>query len=255
MNNTHIEKIFDEIQDDFQLIPTHLQEWWLNYLKNHRNHYYDLLSLIDSKGKSKKILEVGVVPAHFTVLLKKLGNEVTGMDLEPQRIEKFLKKHELDVKKVDIEKELFPFQNEYFDYVIFAELLEHLRLNPLKPLMEASRVLKKNGTLILSTPNITPLMKIDFLMDESEYQGDIVEEISKIESIGHMGHFRLYTKNEIKKIMNRLGLKIDQIFYGGLANKPNSKQKFLILTLRTLGKRFSNEEYRPHIYLSCSKKD
>ena len=45
-----------------------------------------------------------------------------------------------------------PFDDNFFDTVVAGELIEHLE-NPEKFLTEAKRVLKKDGILIISTPN------------------------------------------------------------------------------------------------------
>ena len=45
-----------------------------------------------------------------------------------------------------------PYADETFDVVNFTDILEHL-FDPLAGLREASRVLKKNGLLVLETPN------------------------------------------------------------------------------------------------------
>ncbi len=45
-----------------------------------------------------------------------------------------------------------PFKDEMFDTVVAGEVIEHLK-TPDKFLKEAKRVLKRNGTLIITTPN------------------------------------------------------------------------------------------------------
>jgi SAM-dependent methyltransferase len=45
-----------------------------------------------------------------------------------------------------------PFKNDYFDVIIASELLEHLN-HPRSFFSECHRVLKKGGTLIITTPN------------------------------------------------------------------------------------------------------
>lgn len=49
-----------------------------------------------------------------------------------------------------------PFKDNYFDCVSMLELIEHFnREDQIRLLFEARRVLKKKGTLIVSTPNIS----------------------------------------------------------------------------------------------------
>ena len=56
-----------------------------------------------------------------------------------------------------MEQDDFPLDENYFDVVIFTEIFEHLRINPLHTLRESFHVLKPGGTFILSIPNITPI--------------------------------------------------------------------------------------------------
>jgi 2-polyprenyl-3-methyl-5-hydroxy-6-metoxy-1,4-benzoquinol methylase len=50
--------------------------------------------------------------------------------------------------------EKLPFPNKSFDAVTLLEVIEHLK-NPEKTLKEIKRVLKPNGQVIISTPNVT----------------------------------------------------------------------------------------------------
>ena len=52
-----------------------------------------------------------------------------------------------------------PFRNEVFDRVFCIEVLEHLN-SPLKALNEIRRVLNKNGTIIVTVPNLTEIRRI-----------------------------------------------------------------------------------------------
>jgi SAM-dependent methyltransferase len=57
-----------------------------------------------------------------------------------------------DLQQGDIEKPL-PYKDEAFDLVFWGDNVEHL-FEPLKALNEIHRVLKRNGTMILSAPNM-----------------------------------------------------------------------------------------------------
>jgi len=52
--------------------------------------------------------------------------------------------------------ETLPFKSESFDTILCTEVLEHIE-NPFNALQEIYRVLKKNGTLILTVPFMVPL--------------------------------------------------------------------------------------------------
>ncbi len=55
------------------------------------------------------------------------------------------------------EVDRFPYANESFDTIVCCELLEHLEKDPMHMMSEIHRVLKPNGTLVLTTPNAVSL--------------------------------------------------------------------------------------------------
>jgi len=55
----------------------------------------------------------------------------------------------------DVERDEFPYEDNFFSGVLCCELLEHLFLDPAWMLMEAFRVLQPGGWLLLTTPNLT----------------------------------------------------------------------------------------------------
>jgi SAM-dependent methyltransferase len=60
----------------------------------------------------------------------------------------------VDIEPIDVERQKFPFDDGTFDLVTCFEVLEHLKCSPVPMLKEIKRVLKAEGQLILTTPNI-----------------------------------------------------------------------------------------------------
>ena len=60
----------------------------------------------------------------------------------------------------NIEDASFPFPDMSFDVIMLCEVLEHLQSDPLKVLLEIKRVLKPDGSLILTTPNVSRLENV-----------------------------------------------------------------------------------------------
>jgi SAM-dependent methyltransferase len=182
-------------------------DWLFGYYSEHKRRIERDLERIQAFEGVNKILEVGSLPCLHTVALKEIGYKISGLDLEPERMSEFISKYKLRVLKCNIESERFPFAEECFDLVIFNETFEHLGKNPFYALREINRVLKKDGILMLSTPNLYSIGSIiSFLLGRGF--NDPVEELDKVNKYGHMGHIRIYSHRELEKMLRVSGFKI-----------------------------------------------
>lgn len=76
----------------------------------------------------------------------------------------------LDIVQGDIENSAFPFDGIQFDYIIFADVLEHLH-EPERIVREMAERLKKGGAFICSIPNIMNLSVLyPLLQGKFEYE-------------------------------------------------------------------------------------
>ena len=120
------------LAEDATLIPESLREWWTGYLTSHQPRYDGTLRVLEKElPRQGRLLEAGSVPGHFTVMLKAAGYDVTALDIDPSRLAAFWEKHGISVDAVDIEHEPLPYPDGAFHAVVFSEILEHLRINPL----------------------------------------------------------------------------------------------------------------------------
>src|SRR5262249_9554145 len=60
----------------------------------------------------------------------------------------------------NVEMDEFPYPDGTFDVVLFAEMIEHLAVNPVWALSEIHRVLKPGGHLIVTTPNALSIERV-----------------------------------------------------------------------------------------------
>lgn len=194
-----------------------IADWADQYAMGHIDHYQHMIrhikSIYDLKN-IKHLLDIGGVPGHIPTMLKYIGFDIDVVDIRPERSKTLFDSMKIKYYTVDVERETLPFSDNTYDLVIFSEIIEHLRNTPFKALGEVYRVLKPGGICLLSTPQITMLMRWRFLL-RHDYQGDIVGEYEKMDTLGHMGHMRLYSKNEIGRILKYLDFNILQIEPGG----------------------------------------
>jgi ubiquinone/menaquinone biosynthesis C-methylase UbiE len=102
--------------------------------------------------KHDRILDVGSGSGHLINGLSAQSAGCVALDIEAERLSHTCKKN-LGITCVLANVELgLPFKNDSYDCVIASELLEHLN-QPKRFYKEVARILKKEGILVLTTPN------------------------------------------------------------------------------------------------------
>ncbi|MDD5650702.1 MAG: class I SAM-dependent methyltransferase [Candidatus Nanoarchaeia archaeon] len=101
--------------------------------------------------KNKKILELGCPGSGGIIQFLKNDNEVYGADISESSV-KILKSKGFKSFLINLNEGTIPFKDKYFDDIIFIGTIEHL-YNPQHGMEEVKRVLKTNGTLLISIPN------------------------------------------------------------------------------------------------------
>ncbi len=196
------------------------REFSLDAFSGHKRRYLNDLNIIRNFYKGGKILDIGSSPYHMLFLLKKLKWDVYGIDINPQILRKFQAQHGLKVKSCDIEKEKIPFKDGQFSFIIFNEVFEHLRIDPLAAILEVKRVLKKGGILLLTTPNLYALHKIIMFNTGFSFNNAFFE-FNKVKTTGYMGHIREYSNKEIKEILINSGFRVKYTNFENYNNFSN----------------------------------
>ncbi len=204
--------IFSDLESDISLPDTPYQARHISYLINHRQRFISDLLLVRKHHTSGKILEIGSHPYHLTYAMKRLGYDVVGLDIDPQRYDHFIRKHGLSVIKSDIETDPLPFEDNTFNLILFNEVFEHLRIDPIRTLIEINRVSRPGGIMILSTPNLYALHRILLFLVGRGIK-DPYGAFKQMHDVGHMGHIREYSVKEVKKFLTNTGWKVEAVHY------------------------------------------
>ena len=161
------EFIYEYYPDDYEPYNISLNDFYQKLNESLLNSYYkenktlldnlksSLSKLIYSpipKEHKGSILDIGCGNGIYIYNLEKHGWDVHGIEISKKAVafaqEKFGLKN---VRQGTIEDIKYP--DEYFDVITMNHVIEHL-LSPKKTLGEINRILKKEGLLIISTPNI-----------------------------------------------------------------------------------------------------
>ena len=114
---------------------------------------------ICSHVEGSRVLDVGCSQGITCLLLGREGFECTGVDIEEAALEHANRELAKEAKPVQDRVEFhladasrLDFDDASFDTVILGEILEHLT-HPARVLREAHRVLKSEGTLVVTVPH------------------------------------------------------------------------------------------------------
>lgn len=187
----------------------------LDYVKCHLDRYLTTLEFIKAKT-GDHILELGgSYPHAFTVMLEHTFPQVKlaitsydeGSDQRKVTLnnQKTGKSFDVPSLSFNVEKDRWPLPTESVDIVLCMEIIEHLLLDPCHMFREAHRVLKPNGRLIVTTPNIASLESLYRIYHlKTPYSFGIY---SKHGAYGR--HNREYVPEEIEQIGQSCGFITD----------------------------------------------
>lgn len=185
------------------------------YVEAHAQRFQETLRRLAHLPPGTRVLELGAVPYYMTVLLRTfLGFEVDTLsfyeveratadvhEIENVRTgERFSFQH----RPINVERDLFPFEDGSFDVVLCCEILEHLLINPSQMLYESHRVLKPDGWLLVTTPNVARWQNIIALTAG----GNIYDRYHGNGIYGR--HNREWTLSEVADLLAACGFVVDR---------------------------------------------
>lgn len=125
---------------------------------------------------------------------------VKGIELAERVVD--IGKSYFDIRQGDIESGSFPFEGETFDYIIFGDVLEHLK-DPEQVLRKMQYYLAKGGSFICSIPNIMHISVIyPLLRGEFQYQDAGILDRT---------HLRFFTLESIYKLFDAIQFQIEDV--------------------------------------------
>ncbi len=188
------EKLTEENRERF------VKKWDCNidYSNNARTGIIELISA--DKEKPIEVLELGCAMGSTLNRIKRLWHnaEVHGVEYvgSVARIGGKI----TDVIQGDVESMGIPYTRKQFDYIICADVLEHLR-EPQATLERFTPYLKDDGFFIISLPNIRHYAVIMMLMRDGRF--DYADS-----GILDATHLKFFTRDTAKEMIESAGLKV-----------------------------------------------
>jgi methionine biosynthesis protein MetW len=154
------------------------------------------VQIVDSIERGTRVLDLGCSQGMLASPLREKGVSVTGVDIEPaahraSELEAYYER--------DLEQPLEIPEGRSFDYVVLADVIEHLK-NRQQLLRSTRRFLKPEGRLIISTPNIALwFYRLSLLAGRFEYGPRGVLDRT---------HVHLFTRASFRREVERAGFRI-----------------------------------------------
>lgn len=194
------------------------------YIENQQKF---LKLLRDIKGST--LLDIGCSDGTFTIRCAKAtgAEEIYGIEINENDAEEARLKG-INVLITDANL-AFPFQDEYFDVITANQILEHV-LNTDNMLRECYRVLKSDGVMILSVPNLCSLFHTVMILLGNQPTTLHVSEIQVgnfLKGVETFGHIHAFAPPALKDLVEYHGFKVEKTVASGYHPFPTKMARLL----------------------------
>ncbi|WP_238590862.1 glycosyltransferase [Paenibacillus beijingensis] len=201
---------------------------------------HEIINLIELKSASApiRVLEVGCACGGTLLKIKDMYPNAELYGIELNQASGQIANRFADVRTDNVETTL-SYPANFFDYIIFADVLEHL-YDPWKVVENAKNYLKEDGKMLVSLPNVSHFSVIrDMLEGNWTYQDAGLMDRT---------HVRFFTRKEMIKMFERAGF--NNIDIGSVTLEGSSADQYIIDQLQQLtSNKHLSQEMRTYQYL------
>lgn len=203
------------------------------------NVHQKILSLLLTE-KTGLVLDVPAGEGALADSIQKLGFGVRCGDIDVSRF----KLNGIQCDKVDLNKN-WPYSTSHFDYVVLVEAIEHLE-NPWHIVREANRVLKLEGLLLVSTPNVLTLKsRLSYLLyGYPNFFHYMIEKLPDHTEDLPIDHINPIGYLELRHVLSRNGFQVETLETNRYVKRRSLLHQAIRLLLLTRGR--SHTRYKQY---------
>lgn len=232
----HQSKETPTIDCNFDEALNYLLDWFADdegtqgYILKHKHRLIDTLKLIPKGDGTQRLLELSSY-RQMPPLVHHFGKyaEIATTAFwhgEPERKPQSMRNDKtgeelnFDFIRLNVERDRFPFADESFDVVLCCELIEHLAEDPLHMMIELNRILKWEGLVIVTTPNVSSAISIQAaLRGRSPYIFGHYNRENEYYGLSDR-HNREYTPDDVRVAFEASGFEVAKLFTRDTWNEP-----------------------------------
>jgi 2-polyprenyl-3-methyl-5-hydroxy-6-metoxy-1,4-benzoquinol methylase len=163
------------------------------------SHYW-ILNALRGEKSPVRILDAGTASGYLGKVWRGQGHYVAGIEFDAATGEKARQYYDV-FEVANLENYEFFARGEY-DYIVFADVLEHLR-DPAAVLRRCIPCLKESGKIIISVPNIANwIIRLGLLFGKFDYMD---------RGILDRTHLRFFTARSLKQLMEEVSCDVEEI--------------------------------------------
>ena len=196
----------------------------------------------DNRDNHIKVLEIGCdLGATLLDIKNKYPNAtIVGTDINESAIK--IAENILDTAFIgNIEDDDTKIHPDYYDYIIFGDVLEHLR-DPLKVLIKVRDSLTDNGKIVACIPNLAHISVMKELIKGNFTYTD--------RGLLDKTHIHFFTGLEIKRMFDEAGYKLLSI--SSLQTNPDKEERELMDLLMTKSKDYVDRTHYTTFQYLCT---
>jgi ubiquinone/menaquinone biosynthesis C-methylase UbiE len=170
--------------------------------ENTSKNTHSVIASLLAETKSKRVLDIPSGAGSFTQRLLEQQVEVHSGD-----IENILQVKNPNFRISDMNQPL-PYDPEFFDAVVCIDGIEHLE-RPFDFIRESNRILKRGGTVLISTPNINAIRsRWRWFWSSHHNKGKVPLNENKPTPLHHIN---LMSYQRLRYILHTSGFKIERV--------------------------------------------
>ena len=206
---------YDEYSELIEDI-TENTEFYKTYLlyNNYKRVYQDYQFIKNYISVDSQILDIGAIPPLLeSMIIKGQYRSLTVLDPNAVHFSSYFNKHKIHYVNGNIFSISSKDITNKYDFVIFAEVLEHLSGNLIDILKKLNNYVAEGGYLYITTPNLKSISGLYGLCMRSsglasKYRDTVLAQHKRYEDNGYFGHLREYTPKEVIDLLSNFGFEL-----------------------------------------------